>query len=262
MTRIPVTKDGLALLRRSKAAVSRQQLAVAVLWPRCSAAKRSRSPTSCAMQAARTERRGTRRQAGVVVVHHRAVRSGPIGRRGSLLKECCTQETMNADQLLASTRRGSASRRRADWVVRRRRRVSHGVRVAPVWHPRRRLLAGQGPKNDGPLPFSTNTTDGPPGEHWMAVAVQLAPPLLFDCRTRPRLLAAAHARCCTADPDHNQSIAANNVASFRWLSGWSSCTTATRGSGYDRQSLRERPCLPLRDHRPAQVPRDQRQARR
>eukprot|EP01045_Picozoa_sp_COSAG04_P009149 COSAG04_NODE_524_length_13127_cov_18.191511_5_plen_171_part_00 len=61
------------------------------------------------------------------------------------------------------------------------------------------------------VPPLGNTTDGPPGEHWMAVAMQPGKqPLLFDSFGRkPSASWQPHMRgVAITDPDHNQSIAA------------------------------------------------------
>ena len=74
--------------------------------------------------------------------------------------------------------------------------------------------AGQGPaETDGRYFFLVNTDDGPPGEHWMAVAMQPGKaPLLFDSFGRkPSASWQPHLRgVATTDPDHNQHLSATN----------------------------------------------------
>ncbi len=74
--------------------------------------------------------------------------------------------------------------------------------------------AGQGPvETDGRYFFLVNTDDGPPGEHWMAVAMQPGKaPLLFDSFGRkPSASWQPHLRgVATTDPDHNQRLSATN----------------------------------------------------
>ena len=124
---------------------------------------------------------------------------------------------MNADQLLAiyaSRIQEPPPRGLGRETTTTSQLTEYGQRLFGTDFFRGVFPAGQGPKEKtGRFFFLTNTTDGPPGEHWMAVAVQPGkPPLLFDSFGRkPSASWQPHMRgVAITDPDHNQSIAANN----------------------------------------------------
>ena len=124
---------------------------------------------------------------------------------------------MNADQLLAiyaSRIQESPPRGLGRGTTTTAQLTEYGRRLFGTDFFRGVYPAGQGPaETDGRYFFLVNTDDGPPGEHWMAVAMQPGKaPLLFDSFGRkPSASWQPHMRgVAITDPDHNQSIAANN----------------------------------------------------